>query len=95
MGQPAPRVAIDREDVDALERRVLELADEAQVEIDLVDGGRIRGTVAVRPSAQVFVDGRGSEGINGTVRIDDAVDPSHAHFIWLTDIAAIRKLGSA
>jgi hypothetical protein len=95
MAQPAPRVVVDHQEIQVLRERVMALNDEALVEVDLVEGGTLRGTVIVRPSEQVFVDGRGNEGINGVVRIDDAADPGTIHFIWLTDIAEIRHFGSA
>lgn len=95
MSQVADRVYTGREDIARLEALVEELADEARVELLLEGGKRIEGVVAVRPTVQTFLDPQGREGINGVVRIDDALDPSRAHYLWLDRIREIRDLDPA
>lgn len=92
MTQPTD-VAVDQHDIARLESHVLELDDEARVELTLSDGSRIRGTVAMRPTVQVFRDANGAEGINGLVRLDD--EAGHAHMVWLTQVLDVTRYGSA
>jgi|SRR5690606_25130721 len=92
MGRIAERVYTADADIARLEGLVEQLPDEARVELLLADGGTVTGAVSVRPTVQTFLDPNGGEGINGVVRIDDARDPSHAHFIWLDMISEVRRL---
>ncbi|WP_024890754.1 DUF3247 family protein [Luteimonas huabeiensis] len=95
MGQLAPRVHTDPDEIARLEALVAALHDEAVVEIELDDGGRVTGVVAVRPTVQTFRDPEGREGSNGVVRIDDALAPARAHMLWLDAIRRVRRLGTA
>lgn len=95
MGQFAPRVHVDPGDIARLEALVEALDDEAVVEIELEDGTRVNGVVAVRPTVQTFRDPDGREGSNGVVRIDDALEPARAHTLWLDAIRRVRRLGTA
>lgn len=95
MGQVAPRVFTSDDDIRLIEARSTQLPDEAIVEVTLHDGSRVQGTVATRPIVQVFLDADGREGMNAVVRIDDARDPSHSHYLWLDGISEIRQLGTA
>lgn len=92
MSRVAERVYTDDADIARLEALVLQLGDEARVELLLVDGSTVTGAVAVRPTVQTFLDPQGEEGINGVVRIDDAADPSRLHWIWLDTIREVRPL---
>ena len=82
-------------DILHLEAMIQQLPDEARVELHLTDGARVTGTVATRPSVQVFRDSEGAQGFNAVVRIDDQQHPEHAHYIWLDRIAQVVHLGSA
>lgn len=84
-----------QDDIARMEAMIRQLPDEAVVELRLVDGGAIIGTVATRPSVQVFRDADGHEGFNAVVRIDDQVRPQVAHYLWLDRIASITARGSA
>ena len=95
MGQLAERVYTASDDIARLEALVLQLPDEARVELLLSDGGSITGVVSVRPTVQTFLDPQGEEGINGVLRIDDAADPSQAHYVWLDRIREVRHLDTA
>ena len=92
MGRTAERVYTDDADIARLEGLMEQLPDEARVELLLADGSRVAGVVSVRPTVQTFLDPQGEEGINGVVRIDDAADPSQAHYIWLDVIREVRPL---
>ncbi|MBC7990106.1 MAG: DUF3247 family protein [Luteimonas sp.] len=90
MGRSASNVYTDQHDIAVLEARAARLPDEARVKVVLVDGGRITGVVAARPTIQTFLDEDGREGLNGIVRIDDAHDPGRAHLLWLDQILEIE-----
>ena len=95
MGRTAERVYTDDADIARLERLMEQLPDEARVELLLTDGSSVAGVVSVRPTVQTFLDPQGEEGINGVVRIDDADDPSQAHYIWLDVIREVRPIDTA
>ena len=95
MGRTAERVYTAAADIARLEALMMQLPDEARVELLLADGGSVTGVVAVRPTVQSFLDPHGEEGINGVVRIDDAADPSRAHWVWLDLIREVRRLDVA
>lgn len=95
MGQLAEHVYTEQRDIARIESWVEQLDDEARVEIHLADGARVDGYVAARPTIQVFRDGEGREGMNAVVRIDDAVAPEHAHYVWLDRIVDVRRVGTA
>ena len=92
MGRTAERVYTDDADIARLEGLMEQLPDEARVELLLADGSSVAGVVSVRPTVQTFLDPQGEEGINGVVRIDDAADPSQAHYIWLDVIREVRPI---
>ena len=96
MGKFAERVHTGHEAVARLDALIAQLANDAHVELSLDDGRVLRGTVAARPTVQVFRDADGREGFNGLVRIEDpALDaPETAGFqdVWLDRIVAIRQL---
>ena len=92
MGKTAERVYTDDADIARLEGLMEQLPDEARVELLLADGSSVAGVVSVRPTVQTFLDPQGEEGINGVVRIDDAADPSQAHYVWLDVIREVRPI---
>lgn len=94
MSRDAANVYTDQHDIDLLEARAGQLPDEARVEILLVDGSRVKGTVATRPTIQTFFDEDEREGLNGVVRIDDHDEPGRAHYLWLDQILEIVALGT-
>lgn len=95
MGRTAQRVYTEDADIARMEGLMEQLPDEARVELLLADGNSVTGVVSVRPTVQTFLDPQGEEGINGVVRIDDAADPSHAHYVWLDVIREVRRLDGA
>ena len=95
MGRTAERVYTNDADIARMEALMEQLPDEARVELLLEDGSSVTGVVSVRPTVQAFLDPKGEEGINGVVRIDDAADPSRAHYVWLDVIREVRRLDVA
>ncbi|HJS35226.1 MAG TPA: DUF3247 family protein [Pseudoxanthomonas sp.] len=95
MTQAPQHLYTRQDDIARMEALILQLPDEAKVELKLTDGGSITGIVPVRPSVQVFRDADGREGFNAVVRIDDGTRPEVAHYLWLDRIASVTALGSA
>lgn len=95
MNQAPAHLYTRQDDIARMEALVLQLPDEAMVELHLADGGSITGVVTTRPSVQVFRDGEGHEGFNAVVRIDDRKRPDVTHYLWLNRIASVTALGSA
>jgi hypothetical protein len=95
MSQAPEHLYTRQDDIARMEALVMQLPDEAVVELHLTDGGSITGIVATRPSVQVFRDGDGHEGFNAVVRIDDRKRPRVTHYLWLDRIASVTALGSA
>src|SRR3546814_17610117 len=93
MTQFAEHVYTAQHDIARIESWAGQLEDEARVEILLVDGARVEGFVAARPTIQVFRDGEGREGMNAMVRIDDQANPEHAQYLWLR--SEERRVGKA
>ena len=89
------RVHQDQVEIARLESLVVDLDDEAIVEVLLTDGTRRKGTVVVRPTVQTFRDTRGNEGINALLRLDDLEEPGKSHYLWLDTVAEVHHLGSA
>jgi predicted enzyme related to lactoylglutathione lyase len=72
----AARVYHDPADIALIESRIVELDDEARVELGMSDGRRLRGTVTARPSMQVFRDAQGAVfGVLASSGGDPADDP--------------------
>ncbi|QDH71659.1 DUF3247 family protein [Lysobacter alkalisoli] len=99
MGKFAEHIYTAPGDIAKLEALIPQLPNDAHVELTLDDGSVLLGTVAARPTVQVFQNAVGDEGLNGLVRIEDvALDrPETAgfHDVWLDRIAAIRQLPHA
>jgi hypothetical protein len=95
MNQTPEHLYTRQDDIARMEALVLQLPDEAVVELRLTDGGSITGVITTRPSVQVFRDGEGREGFNAVVRIDDHRRPDVTHYLWMDRIAAVTRLGSA
>lgn len=95
MTEAPPHLYTQQADIARLEAMIQQLPDEAVVRLDLNDGGNITGTVAVRPTVQVFRGADGEEGFNAVVRIDDRERPQVVHYLWLDRIAAVTALGTA
>lgn len=94
MSQFADRVHTDRVQIARLETLVTELPSEAKVALTLTDGRTLRGTVSVQPTVQTFRDYDGQEGINALLRLDDAEDPAHQHYVWLDQVEKVTTLGT-
>lgn len=95
MGQFAERVHTDPDEIARLEALVVELDDEAKVELQLDDGSACVGVVAARPTIQNFRDVDGREGVNGVLRLDDPLEPERVRTLWLDTVRRVRRLGSA
>ncbi len=56
----------------------------------------MRGTVAARPTMQVFEDGHGNEGMNAIVRIEDAAleapETAGTYDVWVDRIVRITHV---
>ncbi len=83
------RVYSQQADIDRIESWVTQLPGEARVVVELADGVRVEGVVAVRPTVQQFRDANGGEGVNARARIDDA--RGQAHYLWLDGIVDVRR----
>ena len=93
MSRTPPRLHDSREDLEAIERWIVELDDEAIVRVTLDDGIVVEGTVSARPTLEVFRDGEGREGHNALLRLDDLERPETPHYLWVGDIRAVERLG--
>ena len=58
----AERVHTRQDEIALIESRIVELPDEAIVEVTLEDGRKLKGLVTVRPTIQTFRDADGREG---------------------------------
>ena len=94
MSRTPPRIFTSREDLDAIEQRIVLLDDEARVRITLDDGTVVEGTVSARPTLEIFRNGDGDEGHNARLRLDDLEDPATPHYVWVGDVRDIERLGS-
>ncbi len=92
MTKYANHVYTDQAQIAALAAWVLQLPDEARVQVTLDDGSRLLGTVAVRPTVQTFRDEAENEGANGLLRLDDLDHPEQPHWVWLDTIRDVRPL---
>lgn len=92
MSRIAPRIHTDPAQIARLESLLPQLEGETQVELTLQDGRRLLGTVAVRPTVQQFRNDAGDEGTNGQLRLDDYDTPVQQHYVWLDEIASVRRL---
>lgn len=90
----AERVHTRQDEIALIESRIVELPDEAIVEIILDDGRRLKGVVTVRPTIQTFRDAEGQEGVNALLRLDDLEQPGYSHQVWLDRISDIFHIGS-
>ncbi|WP_337245572.1 DUF3247 family protein [Luteimonas sp. gir] len=95
MSQTPPRIHVARTEIDALERHIRLLHDEAIVQVTLADGTQVEGVVSVRPTLETFRTADGDEGHNARLRLDDLEDPAVPHYVWVGDIIAIEQIGSA
>ena len=92
MSRNAPRIHTNPADIAELEALLPQLKGQAQVEITLIDGRRLLGTVAVQPTVQQYRDAEENEGSNGQLRLDDLDSPAQQHVLWLDEIRTIREL---
>lgn len=90
----AERVHTRQDEIALIESRIVELPDEAIVEITLDDGRKLKGLVTTRPMIQTFRDAEGREGVNALLRLDDLEQPGHSHQVWLDRISEIFHMGS-
>lgn len=94
MGQYAEHVYTRPQDIAGLSAATELLPDQARVVVTMRDGVVIEGVVATRPILQSFHGPDGEEGINSVVRLDDAIEPGKAHYLWLDRILDVRHLGT-
>lgn len=92
MSRNAPRIHTDPAVIARLEALLPQLHGETQVQLTLLDGRRLLGTVAVQPTLQQYRNDAGDEGSNGQLRLDDLDSPMQQHHVWLDEIASIRVL---
>ncbi|KLJ01977.1 DUF3247 family protein [Luteimonas sp. FCS-9] len=95
MSQTPPRIHVERAELDALERSIRLLDDEAIVQVTIADGTQVEGVVSARPALEVFRTADGAEGHNALLRLDDLEDPAVPHYVWVGEITAIDRIGSA
>lgn len=94
MARIADRVYTEADEIARLEGLIRQLSDGDRVSL-LMDGGEVvQGTVAMRPTSQVFFDHDGREGINAMVRLEDeALDQPEAagwRDLWVDAIREVR-----
>jgi hypothetical protein len=94
MAAIAERVHARQDEIALIESRIVELPDEAIVEITLDDGRKLKGLVTARPTIQTFRDAEGREGVNALLRLDDLERPGHSHQLWLDRVSGIFHMGS-
>jgi len=92
MAKYAEHVYTDQARIAALESRAEELPGLARVQLTLVDGSRLLGTVATQPTIQAFRDANDNEGMNALLRLDDLDAPVQQHLVWLDTIREVRPL---
>lgn len=96
MTRNAEHIYTDRADIARLEARIAELSNDAHVELALDDGSVMRGTVAARPTVQVFYDAAGNEGLNALVRLEDPAldhpETASVYDVWIDRIVTITHL---
>lgn len=96
MARIAERVLTVAADVARLEALIVQLSDGDHVSLLLEDGETVEGIVAMRPSAQVFEDRSGREGLNAVVRLEEPAleRPMQAGWrdVWVDRIRSIRHL---
>ena len=96
MARIAKHIYTEQGDIARIEATIMQLSDGDRVELLLADGELLRGTVAMRPSVQVFLDGDGHEGINAMVRLEQpALElPEAAGWrdVWIDTIREVRHL---
>ena len=94
MARIADRVYTDADQIARLEGVIRQLSDGDRVSLLLEDGEVVQGTVAMRPTPQVFFDHAGREGINAMVRVEDEalVHPESARWrdLWVDRIREVR-----
>lgn len=95
MSQTPARIFTSREDLDAIEQRIVLLDDEARVRVTLDDGAVVEGTVSARPTLEIFRNSDGDEGHNARLRLDDLQRPDVPHYIWVGDVRVIERVASA
>jgi len=95
MSHTPPRIFTRRDDLDAIEQRIVLLDDASTVRVTLDDGTSVAGTVSARPTLEVFRDGDGNEGHNARLRLDDLERPEIAHYVWVGDVRDVERLGTA
>jgi Protein of unknown function (DUF3247) len=95
MSQTPARIFTSREDLDAIEKRIVLLDDEARVRVTLEDGSIVEGTVSARPTLEIFRNSDGDEGHNARLRLDGLERPEIPHYVWVGDVRDIERLGTA
>jgi hypothetical protein len=98
MARMAERIHTDAGEIARLEATIRELSEGEHVRLALEGGDTLEGTVAMRPSAQVFETVDGRQGINAVVRIE-APTPGGGttprwHDVWVDRIRAVEHLAS-
>lgn len=91
MSRFAKTICTRPDDIERITQLVAELPSGERVRIVEHNGQVFTGTVVERPSAQVFEDAHGMEGINAVVRIDDPSAPPWSAELWLSDIRSVES----
>mgnify|MGYP001026835271 FL=1 len=94
MGREADTIHTDKGTIVRMQALITELRDNAKVVVHLKDGSTMQGIVAVVPTVQTFVDGDGTEGINGVVKLIDNNRPEWSATVSLDTIARVEHLDS-
>ncbi|PPV06890.1 hypothetical protein XBLMG947_2153 [Xanthomonas bromi] len=92
MPKYAPHVYSEQVQIATLEHWVSLLDGQERVRIELEDGSMIRGTVAVRPTLQIYLDEHDNEGVNGQLRLDHLDASQEPQWIWMDRIVAVQPL---
>lgn len=87
----AARVYTRRDDLDRLTALCTQLHEEERVLLTLSDGRRVSGVVLARPGLQTFLDGRGEEGMNALLKLDDVDGTGLSRAYWLDEVAAVER----
>jgi hypothetical protein len=98
MARMAERIHTDAVEIARLEATIRELSEGEHVRLRLDGGDTLEGTVAMRPSTQVFETVEGRQGINAVVRIESPTPDGDTRprwrDIWVDRIQAVEHLAS-
>ncbi|MGA9334152.1 MAG: DUF3247 family protein [Rudaea sp.] len=92
MGRTARNVYVEAEDIWRIQGLVVALPSQVRVRVTMRDDDIHAGTVAERPTAQVFEDASCASGMNALLRLDDGACARGGTYLWLSEIQRVERL---